>query len=400
MTLEAERVGDFLERLANGLVPDVFAEALGEHPTRIFVDRVHFPRKRPINLEVRAICRLRGTVSLFVEVCPETAGSHSEGVLTLLSVDRLGQAAGLDQGAIVADEETGIVIRKPGLDDRLPGLRVLYNQDFAKIITEELTGTECGLVTTELVSHRLGKRAVIKISTSNGVYFARVRPVKNSDGAAQFLRHRQLWQKLLDGSDLRLPAPIGLDPEFGVSIYSQLLGRIPDFNRNVTMARVTSGIAALQHVDGLELPPHDGKAEANILLDWQQRCRRQEMGFTNAMEAAVYETAERLRKSQSELLPCHRDLHEKQILENGGSIGLLDFDTLSLGPRALDPGNFLAHLFLAGVPERGFQDVPAPELRLWRRASLLRLSMIYSFTSMPASSKARLCQEALSDDRH
>ena len=30
-------------------------------------------------------------------------------------------------------------------------------------------------------------------------------------------------------------------------------------------------------------------------------------------------------------VPCHRDLHEGQILMHQGSVGLLDFDTLRLG---------------------------------------------------------------------
>ncbi len=46
-------------------------------------------------------------------------------------------------------------------------------------------------------------------------------------------------------------------------------------------------------------------------------------------------------------MPAHRDLHDKQLLAgDGASIGLLDFDTLTLAEPALDLANLRVHLLL------------------------------------------------------
>jgi aminoglycoside phosphotransferase (APT) family kinase protein len=103
---------------------------------------------------------------------------------------------------------------------------------------------------------------------------------------------------------------------------------------------------------------------------------------------------------------CHRDLHEGQILLHQGRAGLLDFDTLRRGDPALDVGNLQAHLLLAGLLEgtspRAFLDsmlyalpsLSPKRIGIWRRAALLRLAMIYAFSSTPCAIIEGLVDEA------
>ena len=104
-----------------------------------------------------------------------------------------------------------------------------------------------------------------------------------------------------------------------------------------------------------------------------------------------------LETSTAALKPCHRDLHEKQILVTARGAGFLDFDTLSLADPALDAGNLLAHLFFAGVDENPLaRELAGANVALWRRATLLRLAMIYAFTTTPHATIRRLLNEAAS----
>ena len=91
----------------------------------------------------------------------------------------------------------------------------------------------------------------------------------------------------------------------------------------------------------------------------------------------------------------------KQILIADGVAGLLDFDTLCLSDPALDGGNLMAHLFMAGRDEGPLRTLlDCPGLGLWRRAALIRLAMICAFKSTPDSALDRLIAEAISDAGH
>jgi len=45
----------------------------------------------------------------------------------------------------------------------------------------------------------------------------------------------------------------------------------------------------------------------------------------------------------------HGDLHDRNILLDGGRLALLDSDTLHVGDPAVDVGNLAAHVFLRGL---------------------------------------------------
>ena len=93
----------------------------------------------------------------------------------------------------------------------------------------------------------------------------------------------------------------------------------------------------------------------------------------------------------------HRDLHDKQLLlDDDGRIGLIDVDTLARGERALDVANVLAHLELreaqglllprirttgeaAFIEAVGVQDIPPDRIEAYLLATRLRLAGVYAF---------------------
>ncbi len=91
----------------------------------------------------------------------------------------------------------------------------------------------------------------------------------------------------------------------------------------------------------------------------------------------------------------HRDFYDKQLIVNGESVALLDFDNLATGDRAQDYGNFLGHCRLRQLQEpHNLQNISDGAIQFiaagdkideifdsrvawWQAATLLRLGIIY-----------------------
>jgi aminoglycoside phosphotransferase (APT) family kinase protein len=166
---------------------------------------------------------------------------------------------------------------------------------------------------------------------------------------------------------------------------------------------------AIQCLQGLpvEAGEHTAPDELAILTAWADRTAEVFPDLALRLRAPLAQLADDLSSLQTlPAVPCHRDLHEGQILLHQGSVGLLDFDTLRLGDPALDIGNLQAHLLLAGLQggtsRRAFlngMELAVPRLShrriaIWRRAALLRLAMIYAFSSTPGTIIQGLINEA------
>lgn len=371
-------------------------------PARL--ERVHFSDRRPLQL-VYAL----GGQTVLAEFAGASCEAEAARLRHSLAKQRRGQAAALEDGAIVADPASGLVLRRPGLDARLPGLRMLHDPDAAREMVARIETRDPGPVAVTLMAHRLGKRAVLRLVGADGrTRYARLRTDKSASGATAFARHRALWEAL-QGSVLRIPEPLGQDEALAAALFAELPGTAPTFAGEdgfYASQAIGRGISALQGLPHHDLPRHDGKAEAQLLQDWLNRLRLHFPGRAEMLASVFPETCAALQ-TPAPFVPCHRDLHEKQLLVQAGRPGLLDFDTLCLGHPAMDAGNLMAHLFLMGLTAGrscaafetalvgAMRHVPLPQLMLWRKAALLRLCMIYIFSDIPPARLAALQAEAL-----
>jgi hypothetical protein len=394
MTLMAERpswadqTGD-----VSGLSRAVF-EMLGDVPVGVTVERMHFPNGKPVQSVLCAALRDGRKETLFAEHCPADPQSHANSIRASLSKSRNGQKAGLDRSAVVVAEDAGLVLRRPGLDERLPGLRLLHDPAFARRAVQSVLGRDVGPVVTELVAHRLGKRAVLRISGAGLELFVRLRPIKSGDGAGRLRTHLALWSSLSGQTDLRIPEPLGALPDCGAAVFGVLPGAPADLE-DADVDAVARAMAVLRSLDPVNLRVHSGADEARILRHWMKRCETRRPALARRIAPGLSRLMTKLDETASPLRPCHRDLHEKQILVSGGVAGLLDFDTLCLSDPALDVGNLLAHMFFAGQDETRLRAAcNLPRVGHWRSAALYRLAMIYAVTSTSEAVLDRLITEA------
>jgi hypothetical protein len=385
---------------ARAIAPGTFSKSLK-------VVRVHFPATKPMQLVLRAESVTGAAEMLVAEWVGPSAPALALAESARLSKPRRGQMAAGPEATVVADLARGLILRRPGFDTKLPGLRLLHDIGFA---ADRLGALGLDRASTiDLVAHRLGKRAVLRIVGGNGTHYARLRPVTSGSGQAAYDRHLSLWS-VLDGKDgLTVPRPLRFDPDLGLALYDALPGSTPVF-RGLPGFRATRdvmrAILTLQALT-IDADEHRASDELAILNAWFDRTAEV---FPDLAEQ-LHDPLARLSDEMLSLpplppVPCHRDLHEGQILLHQGGVGLLDFDTLRLGDPALDIGNLQAHLLLAGFQGGtspwafvNAMDLAVPKLSLrrigiWRRAALLRLAMIYAFTSTPHMVIQRLINEA------
>ena len=158
MTVLLESDASELHRWKKG--PDLasLAKQFGERPVGLSLERVHFPANRPVQLVYMVKLRSGGRRYLFAEYCPGDPERRRSDETASLQKSRRGQRDALARLPLSVDRSLGLVLRRPGLDARLPGLRTLHDTRFAQEMISRLTGRDPGPVHTKLLAHRLGKR--------------------------------------------------------------------------------------------------------------------------------------------------------------------------------------------------------------------------------------------------
>ena len=259
--------------------------------------------------------------------------------------------------------------------------------------------------------HRYGKRAVVRLPDR---FVKVVRPGEGPAIAAAARTGQQL------AAQAGFDAPEVWEATRGVATFSVLPGRsLHELGGVVThrqwsrwwdrwaeqwttLARGTGeggqrdgSVAGQGH-----LPQHSAHDEAVNLQRWLGRVTRLE-ALPVELHQAVRRRAERVTsdlvgQEPQELVVSHRDLHDKQLLADGDSLGILDFDTVALAEPALDLANLWVHALLRvdqGLWSRGHGEVVqqavqsvATELAVtparfdtYAEATRLRLACLYAF---------------------
>ncbi|MCK0113551.1 phosphotransferase [Ornithinimicrobium sp. F0845] len=251
-----------------------------------------------------------------------------------------------------------------------------------------------------VVVHRYGKRAVVRRPDR---YVKVVRPGTGPEIAAA-ARH---GQTVAEQAGFEAPAVLEAGP--GAVSFSILPGRSlhelggvatrGEWSRWWQRWAVRWAALARPAADS-GLATHSAHDEVVNLRRWLDRVDRLE-----ALPAAVSHhvtaraeavTTELVTGRAQELVVSHRDLHDKQILAHDASLGLLDFDTVSLAEPALDLANLWVHAVLRtdqGVWSRGHSEVAqqailevaeglgvdSARFETYAEATRLRLACLYSF---------------------
>lgn len=259
--------------LRSGPTAEALARVLGAPPVETRLERTHFPAGRPVQMVLS--CRLADgrQAAVIAEYVPGAAEAHAAEANRRLAKSRHGQRAGIEASPVVADAATGLVLRRAGLDERLPGLRLLHERGAARDAIRRLLDDDPGPVAVSLAAHRLGRRAVLRLDAGGLRLYARLHAVKAESGIQRAARHAALWDALRTAgrAGFDIPAPVGTLPELGAAVVSALPGRMADPADPSAAMRVGQALGSLQALRLHGLPVHDGAAEAEILTGWLSR---------------------------------------------------------------------------------------------------------------------------------
>lgn len=361
--------------------------------TAHWVERMYFSPSRPLSLHYRVLLPNGMEQTVLAQWLGAEAIAFAKAEARRLQKPRRGQVCTQATTILQGETASGLVLRRPGFDGRLPGLRMLHDRQAARnfVLPDDQAIANLGVT---LRAHRLGKRAVLQFDFFDAEpkqIFVKLRPVTNTSGRRAYDRHVALFERLRGA--VKLPRPLGFDPDYGASSFSALRGVPPTF-KGSQPALIARALRRLQQVTDLPVESHTIADELAILRAWCDRVHEVFPDRTDRFAEAfslVRDDLHRLPDMPS--VPCHRDFHEGQILVDGNNIGLLDFDTLRLSDPALDAGNLIAHLRLAGLRTgqtrvaaeaaiiAAMEPIPTDRILTWARAAVLRLAAIYTFTS-------------------
>ncbi|WP_025777604.1 phosphotransferase [Brevibacterium sp. VCM10] len=297
-------------------------------------------------------------------------------------------------------DEHGVRVLDADRDPKLPGL--------ARLLADG----------GRLVSHRPGKRAVVRLpdgSFAKCVRSGRAAAILAGQRRAQaFAVGFALPEVLaaddstavlsrLSGVELHDPARLGEDWKRAWSECLEAWARAGSSGRSGEAGH--AGAATGGGSTGVEVPAHSAASEVQVLTEWQERAanllgpsrHRVDVLVSDVSAELIDQAPETAEGSEPDWGPIHRDLHDKQLMWDPVlGPGLLDVDTACRGERELDLGNLAAHarwrcaqgLWTESEAEVVLDAIctaasasgsDTARIRTYERAALLRLACVYAF---------------------
>jgi len=358
---------------------------------------------------LRVIPDLRDGALRLLDYRAERLDVHGESVSLqglVLVRDAVTGAAEVRSVRFGTDAGGRLVVRLSPDDPELPVLAELLGAGGAERIAAAVAeGSLAGAPTARLVAHRFGRRAALRLTLPGpgGApgqprdLLVKVYAGARGEGVAAVLA----W---LAGRTDAIPATVPRlrhrDESRGLLAVDWLPGECAHDRLLRGGAVETDAIG--RAVRGLQMAapplPHYGVAEELATIrKFVARVRMVRPGLGRRLESAARAAADRATNGDgAPRRLAHRDLHDKQVVCMSNGPGLIDWDLAADSPRALDPGNFIAHLRLRALQRRlsprqaagerraflegygnGAGSAPPSEIELWERLTLLRLAAVY-----------------------
>jgi hypothetical protein len=364
--------GSIREALSPGVLVEVFA-SLGHGVTTVSCERL-VDTDDGFVIDLVAGSR-QGPARYFGQFLLGDVTEQARMVSASLRKRRRGQL-GSDEEGVWAVPELSMLLRRVGLDERLQGLDLVTQPERAG----EQLGTHIGeTVGVDLLAHRLGKRAVLRVRGSEGsvvVKLGKQRSDLPSIVAA-------LGGRLPTGSRQVTPHYLGYLPDRNATVWEDLgphegsqWGPLPADPAQV--ASVVKRFQRMAPVPGIWR--HGPESEAAIVdrhIHLVARVRPDLAGAVAQAGGALNDRLAQLPGAPSVLV--HRDLHPGQLVAFDQRLLILDLDTCSIGDPAIDVGNLMAHLRARGDEAAAaavggaFRTIDRAALAVWRDAASFRL---------------------------
>ena len=190
----------------------------------------------------------------------------------------------------------------------------------------------------ELLAYRPGRRVVVRTVRDGFPVALKGYRKRRSRPAARL--HR-VARSTFGATRLSIPRILAHDIEkaFG------------DLTDSEAFLELGAALAELEPRAGSDdLPVFDASSEIGVLDRWAERFSLAHDRLPPGWQAMRDRVAEARPECEGrDLVPCHRDLHDGQLLATPEGLLLLDFDLHCLADPALDPANLIVHLRLRSL---------------------------------------------------
>lgn len=348
-------------------------------------------------------------VKLFAVHAKGRAMAMREEILASLGKSRRAQIQKGDKlHQLISLPDLDMVLRPAGLDEKIDCLGLLQ--------APERTGE--GWTSSELLVHRLHKRAVLRLHNAGSCERIIVKVFRNHSD--QHLKLERI-SRFLQSNGFNCSFSVGVPSiqnsfpvggaglafeDVGAMELGQLAG-----DDLFDSCRIAGQATGRLHRLPLRLrEEHGPDQECALLSGWCEVASAAWPENAGLLSFCLGNAIRRLRAAD-DFSPSliHRDLHEKQFLVNGKQAWLIDFDTFAMGDPAQDIGNFIAHLRWAGLFDarmtphlweaflEGYKQsnsvASSRNIDAHFYASLLRIACIHSFNEQHRDVALRLLQE-------
>lgn len=257
----------------------------------------------------------------------------------------------------------------------------------------------------ELISHRAGKRAVVR--AADGSTFTKVvRPGKAKKIIAGIDRAAGLK------AGFRMPEIVAVTEDSvtlsalpGRSLHTPALFSPAQWSQ--AWAEVVAGLQEVWAGDSAAGTVHSAADDAAVVWAWVGKALGYVDEPASLVAAAENVCAALLALPEAHPVTCHRDLHSKQLLWAPDiGPGVLDVDTACAADPALDLGNLRAHalwrqrqgvwdaretaVVLAAIDAAA---IDRPAVAVYQQATLVRLVCVYAFRPKYRDAAMRLLRE-------
>lgn len=249
------------------------------------------------------------------------------------------------------------------IDAALPQLAPLQDPDLMATHLGSLFGAPVEVRNAQLLRHKPGRRALLRyelrVDPSDvgqdlrlyGKTFASERGPKVCEITRMITTSRAC------GPEVNLPDVVGYLPDLKLLVQREVPGepvRQALLGGDEALARRIADALHALHTSGLDLGRrHDAHRELDPL-----GARVETVGeICPSLHDAARRCLARVEAGRKELQwrwrPVHRDFYHDQILTGPAGLAIVDFDDAAMSEPAVDVANFLAHLRLLALQERG-----------------------------------------------
>ncbi|MEZ5538159.1 MAG: aminoglycoside phosphotransferase family protein [Thiolinea sp.] len=352
----------------------------------------------------------------FGELVSENVEAYRREIVTKLRKTRRGQI-GRDQDTdlVAAIPSLSMLLRLPGMDEKLPGLILAHNHEHAQRHLSSLLGDAkdgvSSILSTTILNHRLGKRCILRAeqdSSNSSANSVILRCLRQHD-----IKHRYnyevmqaLWEHGFNDTAkdaIRIPEPLQIIDALSTLIMEdvpgEMLGETTRWSLYRQAGLAGAALGKLHHCPLQVGKTYSIQEELQMLAGWVRLTSQLRPDLRDALQDAfTYVRGQLLKLPGITPVLAHRDFYGKQILYDGEQTILIDFDTLCHTDPALDIGNYLAHNIFSGlqagkhfnpVEHRLFLEAygetchlpPMHRIDIWTQATLLRLACLYALST-------------------